>query len=158
MPNWKLLVNYNYLGSQNFNKGEEKVLTIKKVNREIVVSEGGKSEYCVVIYFEEPDIKPFVANKTNCKTISKIYNSPLTEDWVGKKIQIYPTTTKLKGEIVDCLRIRPFVPIGSKPTYKCSVCGKEVDEKIALGSIKKYGKIYCSEKCKDESINGKNYL
>ena len=157
MPNWKQLFNYNYLGSYCFNKGEEKVLTIKNVTKEIVVGEGGKSEYCVVIYFEETDIKPFVANKTNCKTITKIYNSPMTENWVGKKIQIYTTTTKYKGELVECLRIRPFVP-EDKPTYKCSICGKEVDTGFALASIKKYGKIYCSEKCKDEGINGKNYL
>lgn len=29
-----------------------------------------------------------------------------TADWIGKKIQLYTSTTKLKGEDVPCIRIR----------------------------------------------------
>ena len=42
--------------------------------------------------------KPMILNRTNCKTIAKLHGSPEVEDWVGKKIQIYATTTKVAGE------------------------------------------------------------
>lgn len=161
MPHWKNLASYEYLGAYSLDKGQELIVTIKAVKKQLVTSEGGKTENCIVVYFEEPNIKPFVCNKTNCKTISAIYHSPFIEDWIGKKIQLFVTTTKFKGEIVECLRVRDFVPL-DKVTYNCSVCGKEVEENIALGSSKKYGAIYCSKECvdkgKDIAVNGKNYV
>jgi hypothetical protein len=49
-------------------------------------------------------------NRTNCKTIAAIYKTPYIEQWKGKKITLYITTTKLKGEDVECLRIRNTAP------------------------------------------------
>ena len=45
-----------------------------------------------------------------------MYDTPYIEDWADKAIQIFATTTKLKGEQVECLRIRPRIPqVGKKP-------------------------------------------
>jgi hypothetical protein len=34
--------------------------------------------------------------------------------------------------------------------YICCVCGKEVQKELAHGSLKKYGKVFCSGDCKSQ--------
>lgn len=71
-------------------------------------SNGQKSE-CFVAYFHE-NAKPMILNKTNCKTIEKLFNTPNIEEWVNKQIQIGSTRINAFGEMTDCLRVRPFAP------------------------------------------------
>ena len=101
---WKKLVNPNYIGAYSLENGKDKIVKIKKIVREIVTSEGGKKEECTVAYLENE--KPFILNRTNSKTITKIAKSPYIEDWIGISIKLFVSTTKLKGEEVECLRIR----------------------------------------------------
>jgi len=56
---------------------------------------------------------PFLLNKVNSKIIAQLYGKR-PSGWVGQWIQLYPATTELQGEIVDCIRVRPEVP-GSRP-------------------------------------------
>ena len=56
--------------------------------------------------------KPLIAGATLCTTIEGMYGSDI-EQWVGKLVTLYPTTTDVgpkKG--VPCIRIRPSVPRG----------------------------------------------
>ena len=62
--------------------------------------------------------KPFIINRTNAKTISKLYDTPYIEDWVGKKITLFPTTTRVAGETVECLRVRPSLPKSNEVLQK----------------------------------------
>lgn len=103
---WKKLVNPKYIGA--YCVENDITVTITAVVRETVKGENGKEEECTVAYLQ--DQKPFILNRTNCKTITKIYNTPYIEDWAGKDITIYPTTTRVAGETVECLRIRPTKP------------------------------------------------
>ncbi len=103
---WKKLVNPDYIGAYCIEK--DTTVKIIAVNREIVKGEGGKKEECTVAKLE--GMKPFILNRTNAKTITRIYNTPYIEDWVGKSITIYPTTTKVAGEVVECLRVREVMP------------------------------------------------
>lgn len=103
---WKILVNPLYIGA--YMVQSDITVRITKVVREIVKGENGKSEECTVAYLE--GTKPIILNRTNSKTITKLYGSPYIEDWVGKWITIYPTTTKVAGETVECLRIRTVKP------------------------------------------------
>lgn len=58
-----------------------------------------------------PVSKPLVCNKTNLKTLIKMYGRNWKRDWLGKPITLYPTTCSGKaGETVDCIRIRPDAP------------------------------------------------
>lgn len=90
---WKNLANYDYLGAYSLEgKADEVVLTIKEIKRQLVTAEGGKSENCIVASFEETnvdgvEVKPMVLNKTNCKTIEKIYKTGEIENWIGKKLK-----------------------------------------------------------------------
>jgi len=106
---WKILVNPLYIGAYMVDK--DITVRITKVVREIVKGENGKSEECTVAYLE--GTKPLILNRTNSKTITKLYGTPYIEDWVGKYITIYPTTTKVAGETVECLRIRTIKPTGT---------------------------------------------
>lgn len=105
---WKKLVNPNYIGAYALEDGKDLTVIIEKVQREQVTGDGGKIEECTVAYLKGH--KPLILNRTNAKTITRMYNSPYIEDWVGKKITLYPTTTKVAGEMVECLRIRPMIP------------------------------------------------
>lgn len=155
---WKNLANYDYLGAYSFEGiTDHVVLTIKEIKRERVTSEGGKSEDCIVAHFEETnvdgvEVKPMVLNKTNCKTIEKkLYKTGQVEDWIGKKIEIYTTTTRFGRDMVPCLRVREEVP--AEETYACEVCGKVIDKKTYLATKKAYGAGICSAECKAEYLS-----
>ena len=100
---WKTLVNPDYIGAYCLN-GKDLNVTIEKVVRELVTGTAGKKEECTVAYLTGQ--KPFIVNRTNAKSISKVVGSPYIEDWAKQTITLYPTVTKLKGEDVECLRVR----------------------------------------------------
>lgn len=56
---------------------------------------------------------PFELNPTNRKTISQLYGTKPSA-WAGKFITLYPTTTEMAGQTVDCIRVRPTVPGSEK--------------------------------------------
>jgi hypothetical protein len=43
---------------------------------------------------------------TNWDAVAEITGEDDTEKWPGHKVELYPTTTEMKGKIVDCIRIR----------------------------------------------------
>lgn len=152
---WKNLANYDYLGAYSLEGiATEVVLTIKSIKKERVTANGGASEDCIVAYFEETradgvEVKPMVLNKTNCKTIEKIYNTGDVEEWLGKKITIFATTTKFARDVVPCLRIRPEIPV--EKIYVCTVCGTQITKQTHDASIAKYGIALCSKECLEKS-------
>lgn len=108
---WKVLINPLYLGAYCVPK--DLTVKITSVVREIVKGEGGKSEECTILHLE--GTKPMILNRTNAKTITKLYGTPYIEEWVGRLITIFPTTTKVAGETVECLRIRSVKPTNPAP-------------------------------------------
>lgn len=104
---WKKLINQAYIGAYWLPEGEDVTVTIDYITREIITGTGGKKEECTVAHLKG-DVKPFILNPTNSKTIAKLYG-PYIEDWAGKRITLYASTTKMAGDTVECLRIRPQV-------------------------------------------------
>lgn len=156
---WRTLMEETYLGAWSLKPGEEKVLTIKDMKSEKVTAQGGVVELCAVAYFTEPGVLPMVLNKTNCDTIEKLYHTGNIFEWVGKKIQIYATTTRFGVKnSVPCLRVRNFIPKTDEVEYRCSVCGKVITKAIHDGSIAKYSKAYCSEECLNKDTKGSDIL
>lgn len=153
---WKKLNNPDYLGAYALEPGQELVATIKVVRKEMVTGPDGKKEECTVVHFAEKEIKPLILNTTNAKTIQKIYKTPYIEEWQGRKIQLYVETVRAFGEMVEALRIRPFIPkitgpVSSEPVM-CADCGAEVSAfgkmnaaQMADYTYSKYGKSLCSE-------------
>jgi hypothetical protein len=103
---WKSLINPDYLGAYSLGDLGELTVTIDYVQTEEITGSQGKKEYCTVARMVGE--KPMILNVTNSKSIGKLYG-PFIEDWVGKQITLYTTTTKMAGEVVECLRIRPKV-------------------------------------------------
>jgi hypothetical protein len=133
---WKRLVNLDYIGAYSLD-GQDLIVEIERVTVQRVRGEGGKEEDCTVAILKGQ--KPFIINRTNAKTITKIYGTPYIEEWAGKKITLYPTTTKVAGEIVECLRIRPLVP---KPeTFDAEIAG-EVSKLQNCKTIPELQKVY----------------
>lgn len=53
----------------------------------------------------KPASKRLVLNKTNSKVIASMHGAQ-AKGWKGKSITLYTTTTKLKGDTVDCIRVK----------------------------------------------------
>jgi DNA-directed RNA polymerase subunit RPC12/RpoP len=150
LTHWKKLTNPDYLGAYALEPNQDLVVTIKSVSNELVTGPDGKQETCSVIRFAE-NVKPMVLNATNSKTITKLFKTPYIEEWTGRKIQLYVQKgVKAFGEIVDALRIRPFLPVEKE--LKCADCGKKIEgngkstaDVIAKYTLDKYGRMLCNE-------------
>lgn len=153
---WKKLENPDYLGAYALQPNQDLVVQIKSVGQEEVYNPtNNKKETCTVAHFTDPKIKPMILNVTNCKTISKLYDTPYIEDWNGKYISIYIAKVKAFGETVDALRIRNKIPTVEK--IVCKDCGKEITgtsqktaRELADIAIKNCGRELCLDCMKKE--------
>lgn len=138
LTHWKKLTNPDYLGSYDFAQGEERIVTIKEVKREMITGDGGKKEECTVIHFVE-NYKPMIANATNQKAITKLFETPYIEEWVGKSFKLVVVKVKAFGEVVDALRIKsekvvkPLLTVGT-PNFEA--CIKAYKAGTTLEAIK----------------------
>ena len=140
---WKTLVDWQSLSSSSMAE-EEKTLTIKSIDREEIVSNNGRKEVVPVCRFHE-DVPPMALNKTNMRMMETITGSDKIEDWYGKKIVVYvQKNIKFGKDLVSGLRIKPV------PKRICEICGKIISEEVYNGSIKKYGRAFCSAECKEK--------
>ena len=151
---WQRWYNPNYLGAYAFQPGEEKTLTIKTVGREMVQNQRGKEE-CTVAHFEE-DEKPLILNKTNCRTITKVWGTPYIEDWAGLRITLKVKKVNSPDGMVDAVRVSGERPIDEE--IICEKCGKPIRpasgrnvRTIAHATKEKYGRTLCIECAKEET-------
>jgi hypothetical protein len=110
---FRLLFQDEYLAAPDLH-GRDVTVTIARVQIETLVREDGKEDRPVV-HFEEmrarakKDQRRWVLNKTNARTIAKMYGTD-ADGWVGKRITLYPTTCKAFGDMHECIRVRPKRP------------------------------------------------
>ena len=150
LTHWKKLTNPDYLGAYALEPGQDLIVTIKSVANEVVTSVDGKKETCSVMHFME-NVKPLVLNATNSKTITKLLKTPYIEQWSGRKIQLYVEHgVKAFGDVVDAIRVRPFLPVEKE--LKCADCGGTIQgfgktsaETVAKHTLANYGRMLCSE-------------
>lgn len=122
---WKKLINPDFIGAYALPDGEDMTVTIDFVQNEEITGTGGKKEVCMVARLVNE--KPLILNATNSKSIAKLYG-PFIEDWHGKDITLYASTTKLAGDIVECLRIRPSVAKRKKPGIPDTRLDKAIEQ------------------------------
>ena len=154
---WREMTDKNYLAAEQFEPGIDKIYTIKAVVMTELINPVRPEEAPdtkPVLYFKETNMK-LALNSVNSETITELYpeSAGYVDGWVGKKVQLFATTTKAFNRVVPCIRIRNFIP-----ELKCSVCGKVIDEATYFGSINKYGKPLCSKECLEKSKEGKKIL
>ena len=75
------------------------VLTIEEVKTH-EFDDGPK----LILNFKE-DKRGLICNRTNSNTIVESYGDE-TDDWIGKKIQLYKSRTEFQGRMVDCVRVQ----------------------------------------------------
>lgn len=127
---WKKIVSDpNFIGEGDFQEGEEKVLTIDRVNAaETVTTAEGKSQKAV-IHWKEKGNKPMILNVARSKNIEKVAGSGYFEDWPGVRVQLYiEHGIKAFGEVVSAVRVRPHKPRIQQqtPVPPCTDCEKEI--------------------------------
>lgn len=153
---WKKVVSDpNFIGEGDFQEGEEKVLTIDRVNAsETVTTAEGKSKKAVV-HWKEPGVKPMILNVARSKSIEKVSGSGYFEDWPGTAVQLYiEHGIKAFGEVVSAVRVRPYKPRAQRqqPVPPCTDCGRPIQpahgmtaERLAAYTAKNYGAPLCAE-------------
>lgn len=92
-------------------QGKPRVVEIEDAPTETF---GGGEERKTVLHFRGGRLKPFPLNFTNWNAVADIAGDD-TDDWRRHQIELYPTTTEMKGKIVDCIRIRPPAQRELKP-------------------------------------------
>lgn len=85
------------------------MVTIKDVELERVHNPRKGDTDVWVIYFEEAK-KGLILNKVNAFTIAEILGSPETDDWVGGRVELYPTTVRVAGQPMAAIRVRKPSP------------------------------------------------
>jgi hypothetical protein len=113
LTHWKALDEQRFLGVYALPNGEDMTVTISHVQKETITTTGGKKDVTIAYLVET---KPMILNKTNRKAIEKLYKTPYIELWAGKRITLHASTTKMGGEMTECLRIRPKIPTDAKET------------------------------------------
>ena len=152
---WKKIVSDpNFIGEGDFQEGEEKILTIERVNAtETVITAEGKSQKAVV-HWKERGNKPMILNVARSKNIEKVAGSGYFEDWPGVSVQLYiEHGIKAFGEVVSAVRVRPYKPRVQAllPVPSCTDCGREIapamgkDARwLAAYTVKNYGVPLCA--------------
>lgn len=84
-------------------KGKKVTLTIKDIDVQDLVGETGKPSAKVIASFVERPLE-LVLPKTNGECMRRMFgNNP--HSWIGKRVTLFPSTTKFGRETVDCIRI-----------------------------------------------------
>ena len=110
---YRLMFPSNFIAAPDL-MGNDATVAVESVKIEELQMAGGKTESKPVVRFVGKK-KALVLNKTNAKTVAGLCGTQ-TDEWPGKRITLFPTTTKFGRETVDCLRVRPDAPAVKETT------------------------------------------
>jgi hypothetical protein len=131
MTDIRTMFEKDFLGAWNL-EGDTTV-TIKGVKAAKIKNAQDKENKKPIIAVAEFD-KPFVCNSTNAETISALYGRHV-EQWVGKRITLYPAQVQAFGKMNDCIRVRPQAPAASRSAPGLAFIDADgVEHKFAKGS------------------------
>lgn len=84
-------------------KEQDRTLKIARVRGEILEGIKGPKLKCIITF--EGAKKEFVANRTNGEALKLMFGVE-TDNWITKRVTLYPTTTEVGGETLECIRVR----------------------------------------------------
>jgi len=90
----------------------EYAVEIERVEVGELTAQGGRKQKKPVAFFKGHK-KGLALNKTNARAILNMHGAE-TDQWPGKRITLYCTTTEMAGETVECIRVRPTAPKAAK--------------------------------------------
>lgn len=149
---WKALADTSqYLGKQHFGPDEKKDVTIEGVEEQVVENHAKRTkDVKAIMYFAEPDVRPWIVNKTNRGKIAELLDSPYIEDWIGKKITLFvdpKVPNNFDPSNPGAVRVWPTLP---ETSVICENCGIVIEphgdysvNKIVTLSRSKYGASLC---------------
>ncbi len=157
---WEKVLDPNFINAEIIGKvGAERVVTIRDIDfKEAFDQKTNSKVQKQSLSFDE--CKPMILNKTNTKTLMKIFGADggKPKDCIGKKIILYVANVRVGGKMTTGIRIKEYTDI------KCESCGnvitaisnKTVPELVEI-SKRNTGKILClscMKKYKDEHEKG----
>jgi hypothetical protein len=80
---------------------------------EDMANHAGERERKPVLYFQKAT-KGLVLNRTNAMIIAGLLGDE-SDNWIGKRIAIYPTRVKAFGTVQDAIRVKEEIPAQPKP-------------------------------------------
>lgn len=110
MPDYRSLFDNRWVKAWDLG-GRDITVTIVKVEAGVLENAKLKKRDRAPIVWFRGGKKPLALNRTNAQTIAAMYGNN-TEDWIGKAVTLYPTTTEMAGKACDCIRVRPAQPKG----------------------------------------------
>jgi len=123
IPTFVKIIDPNFLNAELIGEpGAYITVTIKDIDyREAFNKKTNQSEMRQALIFEG-DMKPLLLNKTNAKTLKRLFspNEDKPENCLGKTIELYVERTKVGREMTTGIRIREHHGI------VCERCGKEI--------------------------------
>lgn len=115
MTHWKRYFDYRFISAEELD-GKEVILTISGIERDEVYSVSARAkEKKAALKFKETD-KMVILNATNARSITTILGTPQVEQWVGKRICLYPVAIQAFGQNVEAIRIKKVPASASKDT------------------------------------------
>lgn len=88
--------------------GKPVTLTMREVKAGELIGEKGRKTKKPIVYFEGKQLG-LALNRTNMKIVAGMYGFD-TRAWIGKRVTLFPTTTQMAGQTVDCIRVKPTIP------------------------------------------------
>ena len=138
MADYRAMFDRDYIGAWDL--PGDVVVTISAVEAGSIKGDKGRTSRKPIIRFKGKE-KALLGNKTNCKIIARLYGTD-TDKWIGKDVTLFPTTTEMGGETVDCIRVRPTAParrarsngrvpaVDPAPQQSLAEAGAELDRAI----------------------------
>ncbi len=93
-----------YLKAADLPDGQFVPVTIERVELQNVAGNDSPEETKPILHFVGKE-KGMVMNRTNSQEIANAFGDE-TDDWMGKRVLIYATTTLFQGKTVACLRVK----------------------------------------------------
>lgn len=122
-----------YMGKDDIGTGM--TLTIGQVLQEGVESDGEMKQKAVM-YFHEPDAKPWIINAGNWMTIEDAYGEE-SDDWHDKPIELFvDPSVMFGGKRVGGVRVRIPSGAGSKPATQQAPQSQSAEVVIAGSEVK----------------------
>jgi hypothetical protein len=102
--------------------GRPLTLEIKSAPLEVLTTPDGKQESKVVLYFTTTP-KKMPLNKTNFEACVDVTGEVDSDNWAGKRVELFTSVTQMAGSERDCIRIRtpmvrPSTRAKNKPATK----------------------------------------
>ena len=123
-----------YLKCADLN-GKPIVVTIETTTFETLTAPDGKKQEKLILHFIGAQ-KTLPLNQINFDSVVDATGEDDSDNWPGRRLELFPSQAQLGAKMVDCVRIRkpdqPALPLKQKPTASAEKppMADEMDDEI----------------------------